>query len=111
MIRRLRCNESDSHKKAQKDAKREGIFMLRLTLSVVCVAFMAVAAAAAEPGETGWTTYRGNVQRTGNTDNLAGPAAPKVLWAFKAQEHFIASPVPHGDRLFVSALGGFNVPT
>lgn len=85
--------------------------MLKQTLSVVCVAFLVVVASAAEPGETGSTTYRGNAQRTGNTDNVAGPATPKVLWAFKTQEHFIASPVPHGDRLFVSALGGFNVPS
>src|SRR5947207_9609783 len=78
-------------------------------LSMVFVLFAAALAAAAEPKESGWTTYRGNVQRTGNTDNLAGPTTPKVLWAFKAQEHFIASPVPHGDRCFVSARRGLNV--
>src|SRR5262249_32611549 len=60
---------------------------------------------AAEP----WATYRGNLQRTGNTDNLPGPAAPKVLWALKSQEHFIAAPVPHGDRVYVAGLGAFNV--
>jgi outer membrane protein assembly factor BamB len=58
-----------------------------------------------------WATYRGNFQRTGNTDGKPGPAAPKVLWVFKSQEHFIAAPVPQDDRLFVSGLGGFNVPT
>jgi outer membrane protein assembly factor BamB len=62
---------------------------------------------AAEP----WTTYRGNPQRTGNTDNIAGPTLPKVLWAHKSQEHFIAAPVPDGDRLFISGLGAFNVST
>src|SRR5262249_38598158 len=62
---------------------------------------------AAEP----WSTYRGNSQRTGNIDNVAGPAAPKVLWKFDAREHFIATLVPHGDGLFVSGLGAFNVPT
>lgn len=56
-----------------------------------------------------WATYRGNPQRSGNTDGKAGPAAPKVLWAYKAKEHFLASPVPAGDRLFVSGLGAFNV--
>jgi len=37
-------------------------------------------------------------------------AAPKVLWALKSKEKFnyIASPVPHGDRLYVSGLGAFN---
>jgi outer membrane protein assembly factor BamB len=60
---------------------------------------------AAEP----WATYRGNPQRTGNTDNTAGPATPKVLWSYKSQEHFVAALVPDGDRLFVSGLGAFNV--
>lgn len=63
-------------------------------------------AAAIEP----WATYRGNSQRTGNTDNTAGPKTkPRVLWALKSREHYIASPVPTGDRLFVSSLGAFNV--
>ena len=55
-----------------------------------------------------WTTYRGNAQRTAS-DGIAGPAAPKVLWTLKSKDHFIASPVPHGDRLYVSGLGPFNV--
>src|SRR4051812_31146498 len=46
-----------------------------------------------------WPTYRGNPQRTGNTDGLAGPAVPRVLWVQRSQEHFIASPVPAGDQL------------
>jgi outer membrane protein assembly factor BamB len=58
-----------------------------------------------------WATYRGNPERTGNTDGAAGPAQPKVLWVFKSKDHFIASPVPQHDRLYVSGLGGFNVPT
>lgn len=56
-----------------------------------------------------WPTARGNPQRTGCVDNQAGPASPKVLWAFKSQDHFIASPVPGTDRLHVSGLGAFNV--
>jgi outer membrane protein assembly factor BamB len=62
---------------------------------------------AAEP----WATYRGNSARTGNTDNAAGPAAPKVLWTHKSQEHFIAAPVPDADKVFISGLGAFNVST
>ncbi|HUR55583.1 MAG TPA: PQQ-binding-like beta-propeller repeat protein [Gemmataceae bacterium] len=58
-----------------------------------------------------WATYRGSHTRTGNTDGVAGPAQPAVLWAMKSQDHFIASPVPVGDKLFVSGLGGFNRPT
>jgi outer membrane protein assembly factor BamB len=62
-------------------------------------------ARAAEP----WATYRGNSQRTGNTDGKAGPSSAKVLWVLKSADHYIASPVPAGDRLFVSGLGAFNV--
>src|SRR5260370_18018501 len=57
-----------------------------------------------------WSTYRGNAQRTGNVDGLHGPAAPKVLWVLKSQDHFVASPVPFGDRVFIAGLGGFNAP-
>jgi outer membrane protein assembly factor BamB len=34
--------------------------------------------------------------------------APKVRWAFKSQEHFVAAPVPAGNLLIVSGLGAFN---
>jgi outer membrane protein assembly factor BamB len=62
---------------------------------------------AAEP----WATYRANLQRTGNSDGVAGPSAPKVLWVHRSQDHFIAAPVPAGDRVHVSGLGAFNVST
>jgi outer membrane protein assembly factor BamB len=75
------------------------------TFAILTALMVLSAAPAAEP----WSTYRGNPQRTGNTDGKPGPAAPKVLWAFKSQDHFVASPVPFGDRLFVSGLGAFNV--
>src|SRR5262249_47564429 len=58
-----------------------------------------------------WSTYRGNLQRTGNTDSVAGPAAPKLLWVHRSQDHFIAAPVPLGERVYVSGLGAFNVST
>lgn len=57
-----------------------------------------------------WATYRGNPQRTGNTDGKAGPDKPAVLWAVKSQDHFVAAPVPAGDGLYVAGLGGFNRP-
>jgi outer membrane protein assembly factor BamB len=56
-----------------------------------------------------WSTYRGNPQRTGNVDGKPGPEKPKVLFARKMKDHFIASPVPVQDRLFVSGLGPFNI--
>src|SRR5262245_51069740 len=80
-------------------------YQVRIILCVLCVSV--VSSASAQP----WSSYRGNAQRTGNTDGKAGPAKPDVLWAYKAQEHFVASPVPLGDRLFVSGFSGFNAPT
>ncbi len=59
-----------------------------------------------------WATYRGNAQRTGCTDGKPGPAKPEVVWVHKSADHFIASPVPVGDRLYVSGIAGFgNVPS
>ena len=59
-----------------------------------------------------WPTYRGNPQRTGNTDGKPGPAAPTVLWAVKSKsDQYIASPVPVGTNVLFSALGAFNKPS
>jgi outer membrane protein assembly factor BamB len=77
---------------------------MKPTWLTVTALFLAAVPAAAQP----WTTYRGNPQRTGNTDGQAGPQAPKVLWVHKSQEHFISSPVVHNDRVVVSALGALN---
>src|SRR6266511_1419235 len=70
---------------------------------------MSLIGAAMVRGDGPWSTYRGNTQRTGHTDGQPGPASPKVLWALKSTSHYIASPLPVGDRLFVSGLGAFNV--
>jgi hypothetical protein len=75
-------------------------------MPVLLGAAVALVGMGAEP----WTTYRGNAQRTGWIDGQPGPAAGKVLWHWQTKEHFVASPVPHGDRLFISGLGAFNVP-
>src|SRR5262245_36267756 len=58
-----------------------------------------------------WPTARGNAKRTGCIDNQPGPAAPRVLWVYHSKDHFLATPVPYEDRLYVSGLGGFNVST
>lgn len=65
---------------------------------------LSAAIIAAEP----WPTYRGNPQRTGNIDNIPGPAVPKVLWVHKAKDHFLAALVPGDDRIFVPGLAGLN---
>jgi outer membrane protein assembly factor BamB len=68
---------------------------------VLCLALTAHA-------DAQWSTYRANPQRTAS-DGQAGPAAPKILWALKSRDHFIASPLPLGNRLYVSGLGAFNL--
>ena len=67
------------------------------------------AASAADPGA--WATYRGNPQRTGNTDGTAGPEKPAILWAVKSTDHFLASPVPVKDGVYVAGIGAFNRPS
>jgi outer membrane protein assembly factor BamB len=57
---------------------------------------------------TDWVTHRGNLERTGCVDGLPGPKKPKVLWVYRSQEHFVASPAPGGKELFISGLGAFN---
>jgi outer membrane protein assembly factor BamB len=76
-------------------------------LCTLCLCAVAGTAPAAEP----WSTYRGNLQRTGNTDGVAVPDNPKALWVVKSQDHFVASPVPAGGKLLLPGLGGFNVST
>jgi outer membrane protein assembly factor BamB len=66
-------------------------------------------ARAADPGP--WATYRGNPQRTGNTDYLPGPNAPAVLWVVKSTDHFLAAPVPVKDSIYISGVGAFNRPS
>jgi outer membrane protein assembly factor BamB len=58
-----------------------------------------------------WATYRGNPERTGNTDGQPGPTTPAVLWAVKSQDHFVAAPVPVDENVYLAGLGGFNRPT
>jgi outer membrane protein assembly factor BamB len=79
------------------------------SLSSLCVLCVFVVNSSA--AESGWTMYRGNAQRTGNTDGKAGPTNPAVLWVMPSKEHFVASPTPAGDRVFISGLGPFNVST
>src|SRR5437764_918756 len=77
----------------------------RVLLSLVLALGAVAPAGAVDP----WCTYRGNEQRTGNTDGIAGPKQPKVLWVVKSNDHYIASPVPWQNRLYISGLGSFNV--
>jgi len=84
--------------------------LCRFLLCVLCVLCGESSfTVAADPGP--WATYRGNPQRTGNTDGKAGPDKPVVLWATASQDHFIAAPVPAGELLFISSFGAFNKPS
>jgi outer membrane protein assembly factor BamB len=77
--------------------------MLHRSLGIL--ALLTATASAAD-----WATYRGDARRSGS-DGKDGPAANKVLWVFKAKEHFVAAPVPAEGRLYVSGLGFVNTPT
>ena len=79
----------------------------RLLISCLALVGLAAFGQSADVAPT-WATYRGNPQRTAS-DGKPGPAKPNVLWVLQAKEHFVATPVPAGDRLFISGLGAFNV--
>lgn len=78
---------------------------------ITTIGLFAIIGGSAFANPTPWATYRGNPQRTANTDGIPGPQKPGVLWAVKSQDHFLAAPVPVAERLYVSGLGGFNRPT
>src|SRR3954470_19894089 len=85
---------------------------LRNTLVLYSLCLCAsVVSSSVRAADAPWSTYRGNAQRTGCADGKAGPAKPGVLWVYKAQDNFVASPVPLGNRLFLSGFSGFNVPS
>jgi len=77
---------------------------------IICISTWALAILGSTrvPAQEPTSTYRSNSQRTGHADNIPGPIKPNVLWVMKTKEHYIASPVVAGDRLFISGLGGFN---
>jgi outer membrane protein assembly factor BamB len=60
------------------------------------------------PVHAEWLTSRGDFQRTGNPAGKNGPEVPRILWVYKAKEHFIASPTPGDAGLYTSALGAYN---
>jgi len=66
-------------------------------------------AAPALADDAPWATYRGNARRTGNTDNVPGPAKPEVLWSYKSGMNYFSSPVPNGGELLLPGLrAAFN---
>ncbi len=79
-----------------------------LCVSLCSLCAFVVNGFSAEPAA--WATYRGNPQRTGNTDGKAGPDSPAVLWAVKSKDHFVAAPVPVKDGVYLTGLGAFNRP-
>ncbi len=79
-----------------------------IRFSSFVVAFLCLWVSVAHAQEP-WATYRGNPQRTGNTDGKPGPASANILWVLKSKDHYVAAPTPAGDRIFVSGLGAFNL--
>ena len=69
MLRTYPVNPSPSPPRGRRlNPGRQGV----LSLCLLCAALVG-SACAVEP----WATYRGNPQRTGNTDGQAGPATPE----------------------------------
>src|SRR5215207_9147295 len=84
---------------------------MRLTLIGLAGLLVGSGGGFAQEQPAAWSTFRGNAQRTGNTDGVAGPAEPKVLWAYKSKDHYVAAPVPAGDNVLFPGLGPFNRPS
>ena len=76
--------------------------------AAICLAAPAPAAPAAPAAPPGWTTHRGNPQRTGCLDDQPGPRKPAVLWVYKTPDDFVASPVPGAGGVYLVGLGPFN---
>jgi outer membrane protein assembly factor BamB len=81
---------------------RHSSFVIRASLIVAMLGGISVV-------RGDWLQSRGGPMRTG-TQEMKAPMikAPKVRWAFKSQEHFVAAPVPGGNLMIVSGLGAFN---
>lgn len=84
----------------------------RSQLSACCFQFLvALLLLTSTTRSADWPTARANPQRTGAADAQPGPTSPAIAWVYRSQEHFIASPVPGPDTLYVSALGAFATPS
>ena len=63
-----------------------------------------------QPSQWPWPAFRGGVTRTGQLDNLPGPANPTVSWLFKGEGNvvvdFAASPAVVGSLVYISAAQG-----
>jgi outer membrane protein assembly factor BamB len=56
-----------------------------------------------------WSTHRGGPQRTGSDGGPdTGANAPRVLWAYKSENCFVAPPVPGTGALYAAGLGAFH---
>jgi len=75
---------------------------------MACAAVVWLLAVSCPAVQADWPTARGNSQRTGNIDGQPGPKKPGVLWIYKSQEHYVASPVPGTTAVYVAGVGAFN---
>jgi outer membrane protein assembly factor BamB len=71
-------------------------------------AIFLLAAASQAQAQSNVATYRGNLARTGCADGVAGPLKPKVLWARKSADHYLASPVIVDKTLYLASIGALN---
>jgi outer membrane protein assembly factor BamB len=88
--------------------ERDEMQRSRLLSSICVLGAICGSLSAADP--PAWATYRGNAQRTGNTDGRPGPDQPAVLWVLKSKDHVVAAPVPVKDGVCIAGFSGFNQP-
>jgi len=96
-----------------RSRRRRGGDTVSLVVFAILLAFSGLpdrrtTACALEVAAADWPTARGNPQRTGTVDDLPGPKVPIVLWVYKSREHYVASPVPGGNAIYVAAVGALN---
>src|SRR5258706_14382488 len=85
--------------KSRRTRSRE--FMMKFWLVLLVVVHVGDARA-------DWPMARGNAQRTGNVDGLAGPKSPKLLWGQESTDHFVSAPSPGDGMIFGPAVGTAN---
>jgi outer membrane protein assembly factor BamB len=69
---------------------------------------LAAAVVGSATAQDGFSTYRGNLARTGCADGVDGPLKPKIVWVRKGSDHYLASPVIADKTLYLASIGALN---
>lgn len=82
--------------------------MKRMNTTRIARGALATILLAGATARADWPTSRGSAQRTGCIDDQPGPRDPVIKWVHKAQENYVAAPLPEGSAVYFPALGPFN---